>query len=143
MKTIFEKIKKKSNNKQKSFKKNMFFLSLILKAFIFEISLEKLKKNFLKMQVESSSNRSGKIFCFINGGINYQIEHHLFPTMGHEHLPKVAPVVQSLCKKHNVPYVSHSSVASAMRDFHRTLVHFKPTEEENVVKRSTVPAVSG
>ncbi|XP_028916596.1 fatty acid desaturase 3-like [Ornithorhynchus anatinus] len=45
--------------------------------------------------------------CFINwlsGHLNFQIEHHLFPTMPRHNYPKVAPLVKSLCAKHGLSY---------------------------------------
>ncbi|KAF2594236.1 hypothetical protein F2Q70_00044226 [Brassica cretica] len=42
------------------------------------------------------------------GGLQFQLEHHLFPRLPRCHLRKVAPVVQELCKKHNLPYRSLS-----------------------------------
>jgi fatty acid desaturase len=86
----------------------------------------------------------GRIWAMAFGSMNFQIEHHLFPTMGHEHLPRIAPVVETLCKKHNVPYVAHTSIVSAMQDFHRTLVHYKPSAtEKQGAKRSGAAALSG
>ena len=46
-------------------------------------------------QVVSSSNVGGSVLCFLNGGLNYQIEHHLFPRVSHTHYPKIAPIVRS------------------------------------------------
>jgi len=39
-----------------------------------------------------------------SGGLNYQIEHHIFPGVNHEHLPGIKPIVVRLCKKHGIPY---------------------------------------
>ena len=49
---------------------------------------------FLYRQAASSSNVGGSLLCFINGGLNYQIEHHLFPRMSHCHYPLIAPMVR-------------------------------------------------
>jgi fatty acid desaturase len=38
------------------------------------------------------------------GGLNYQIEHHLFPSMPRHNLKRVAPLIKTLCKKHSIPY---------------------------------------
>lgn len=38
------------------------------------------------------------------GGINYQIEHHLFPSMCNHYLSEIAPIVQQTCKEFNIPY---------------------------------------
>lgn len=42
------------------------------------------------------------------GGLQFQLEHHLFPRLPRCNLRKVAPVVKDLCKKHNLPYRSLS-----------------------------------
>ncbi|KAJ3278752.1 hypothetical protein HK104_002059 [Borealophlyctis nickersoniae] len=41
---------------------------------------------------------------WFTGGLNYQIEHHMFPTIPRHNLPKIAPMVQELCRKHGIPY---------------------------------------
>jgi acyl-lipid Delta6-acetylenase / acyl-lipid (9-3)-desaturase len=38
------------------------------------------------------------------GGLQCQIEHHLFPSMPRHSLPKAQPFVEALCRKHNLPY---------------------------------------
>lgn len=42
---------------------------------------------------------------WFSGHLNFQIEHHLFPTMPRHNLPKVAPLVRSLCAKHGTEYL--------------------------------------
>ncbi|XP_051129576.1 delta(8)-fatty-acid desaturase-like [Andrographis paniculata] len=44
------------------------------------------------------------------GGLQFQLEHHLFPRLPRCHLRRVSPVVQQLCKKHNLPYRSLSFI---------------------------------
>lgn len=43
----------------------------------------------------------GRLYC---AGVEYQIEHHLFPGMSHTHYPKIAPLVQAFCRRHGYPY---------------------------------------
>ena len=38
------------------------------------------------------------------GGLNYQIEHHLFPSMPRPHLRRAAPTIRAYCEDHGVPY---------------------------------------
>jgi fatty acid desaturase len=57
------------------------------------------------------------------GGINYQIEHHLFPSMCHMHYWHVAPVVQATCAEFGVPYNAHPTLASAYWSYLKTLYH--------------------
>jgi fatty acid desaturase (delta-4 desaturase) len=60
-------------------------------------------------QVESSCTYGGRISGWLTGGLNYQIEHHLFPKMNPIHYPTIQPVVQRLCAKHDVQYTAFAS----------------------------------
>jgi len=73
------------------------------------------RKGFLYRQVTSSSNVGGEWLCFLNGGLNYQIEHHLFPRMNHTHYPKVAPIVKEFCKEKNIPYLHFDSITENLQ----------------------------
>jgi delta11-fatty-acid desaturase len=72
-------------------------------------------RNFYKHQVVTAQNfGNDSWFCyFFSGGLNYQIEHHLFPTINHCHLPALAPGVKRICQKHGVPYNEVSSYKEA------------------------------
>jgi fatty acid desaturase (delta-4 desaturase) len=65
---------------------------------------------FLRRQVATASNVGGAWLCFLNGGLNYQIEHHLFPRIQHSHYPKIAPVVRAFCESRGVPYIHFKTV---------------------------------
>ena len=58
-------------------------------------------------QVRHSGNflNNNVIFSKLMGGINYQIEHHLFPTLCNHKLMEIAPIVKQCCKEFNIPYV--------------------------------------
>ncbi|TVU34111.1 hypothetical protein EJB05_15939, partial [Eragrostis curvula] len=43
---------------------------------------------------------------WFHGGLQFQVEHHLFPRLPRCHLRRVAPVVRELCRKHGLPYQS-------------------------------------
>merc|ERR1712038_1775065 len=62
--------------------------------------------NFLKHQIITAQNfGTDSQFCYVlSGGLNYQVEHHLYPFVNHCHLPKLAPHVKKLCKKYSLPY---------------------------------------
>eukprot|EP00746_Dinoflagellata_sp_MGD_P007083 gnl/MRDRNA2_/MRDRNA2_113990_c0_seq1.p1 gnl/MRDRNA2_/MRDRNA2_113990_c0~~gnl/MRDRNA2_/MRDRNA2_113990_c0_seq1.p1 ORF type:complete len:497 (-),score=82.93 gnl/MRDRNA2_/MRDRNA2_113990_c0_seq1:153-1643(-) len=72
-------------------------------------------------QATSSANWGGPIFCSLFGGINYQIEHHLFPSVHHGYLPEIAPIVRKTCKEFDVPYVHHSSILTALGSFYQKM----------------------
>ena len=48
------------------------------------------------------------------GGLNYQIEHHLFPNICHIHYPQLAPIVKQTCNEFGVPYNVYPGVVDAV-----------------------------
>jgi fatty acid desaturase len=63
------------------------------------------KLDFFRRQVVTSRNvTSGRFTTTLLGGLNYQIEHHLFPSMASRNLRHCQPIVRSFCREHNVPY---------------------------------------
>mmetsp|Transcript_160 Transcript_160/g.319 ORF Transcript_160/g.319 Transcript_160/m.319 type:complete len:476 (-) Transcript_160:542-1969(-) len=59
---------------------------------------------WFKSQVETSSTYGGFISGCLTGGLNFQVEHHLFPRMSSAYYPYIAPKVREICKKHGVQY---------------------------------------
>jgi fatty acid desaturase len=69
--------------------------------------------DWLHRQVLTSRNiRSGRVIDFLFGGLNYQIEHHLFPGMPRVNLRRARPIVRDYCAAHAIPYCEVSLVAS-------------------------------
>ncbi|WDH78074.1 acyl-CoA desaturase [Microbacterium esteraromaticum] len=64
-----------------------------------------MKLDFLRRQVMMSrSIRGTRVLDFLMGGLNYQIEHHLFPSMPRPQLRRAAPVIAEYCRRVGVPY---------------------------------------
>jgi len=64
-----------------------------------------MKVDFLRRQVLMSRNvKGGVLKDFAMGGLNYQIEHHLFPSMPRPNLRKAQPIVREYCREHGVTY---------------------------------------
>ena len=64
-----------------------------------------MKIDFLRRQVLMSRNITGGRFVnFMLGGLNYQIEHHLFPSMPRPNLRRLQPLVRRLCEEHGIKY---------------------------------------
>jgi len=80
-------------------------------------------KSFLYKQAASSSNVGGAFLAFINGGLNYQIEHHLFPRISHCHYAKIAPFVREFCLKKGIPYVHFPTIGDNMASTVKHLHH--------------------
>lgn len=68
--------------------------------------IEKEKKiSFLEQQIITSRNISGNTFNdFVFLGLNYQIEHHLFPNCPRNKLHLITPYVLKICKKYKLSY---------------------------------------
>jgi len=60
----------------------------------------------------SRNVHSGRLTDAALGGLNYQIEHHLFPGMPTPNLRKAQPIVQAYCAELGVPYEQTSLTAS-------------------------------
>jgi linoleoyl-CoA desaturase len=55
-----------------------------------------------------------KLLNWYVGGLNYQVEHHLFPNICHIHYSKIAPIVEQTAKEFNVPYHSYDTFIGAL-----------------------------
>ncbi|MEV6368328.1 fatty acid desaturase family protein [Micromonospora musae] len=61
--------------------------------------------DFLRKQVLTSRNvRGGRFVDTALGGLNYQIEHHLFPNMPRANLRRAQPLVRAYCAEQGIPY---------------------------------------
>jgi len=69
----------------------------------------KLKLDFLRRQVLMSRNiAGGPLMSIFMGGLNYQIEHHLFPSIARPRLRRIQPLVAAHCAAEGVPYTQTS-----------------------------------
>jgi fatty acid desaturase len=78
--------------------------------------------DFLRRQVLTSRNIRGNWLTDLAlGGLNYQIEHHLFPSMPRPSLRRSQPLIREFCRQHRLPYCQASlvgSYAQALRHLH-------------------------
>jgi fatty acid desaturase len=78
--------------------------------------------DYLRRQVLTSRNiRGGRLVDFVFGGLNYQIEHHLFPSMPRPSLRRAQAVVRGFCRERRISYCETSMVesyAQALRYLH-------------------------
>eukprot|EP00658_Telonema_sp_P-2_P009044 TRINITY_DN13419_c0_g2_i2.p1 TRINITY_DN13419_c0_g2~~TRINITY_DN13419_c0_g2_i2.p1 ORF type:complete len:472 (-),score=56.48 TRINITY_DN13419_c0_g2_i2:73-1488(-) len=66
-------------------------------------------QDWAELQIRHSANFCGSWTCFFFGGINFQIEHHLFPNVCHVHYPRLSHIVRQACKDHCIPYTHFPS----------------------------------
>ncbi|HLS73144.1 MAG TPA: acyl-CoA desaturase [Actinomycetaceae bacterium] len=77
------------------------------------------KIDFLRRQVLMSRNISGgRAMDTFMGGLNFQVEHHLFPSMARPNLRKVAPIVRQYCQDLGVRYTETTLAQSYRSVFH-------------------------
>lgn len=56
-----------------------------------------------------------KLLSWYVGGLNFQIEHHLFPNICHVHYPQLSKIVEQVAKEHNVPYNVQPKFRTALK----------------------------
>lgn len=56
-----------------------------------------------------------KLISWFAGGLNFQVEHHLFPRISHIHYPEINKVVKEVCSEFNIRYMEHKCIFSALR----------------------------
>jgi len=82
-----------------------------------------LPEDFAIHQLNTTSNFSpnNRFITWYLGGLNYQIEHHLFPKVCHVHYPAISVIVEDICKKHGIIYKNSSSLPKAISNHFRFL----------------------
>ena len=79
---------------------------------------EQTRMDFLREQVLTSRNVRGHwLTDFWYGGLNYQIEHHLFPTMPRNRLAQAQPIVRAFCEERGISYSETGLLASYREGF--------------------------
>lgn len=74
------------------------------------------RPDFLRRQVLTSRNiAGGRVLTAAYGGLNYQIEHHLFPSMPSRNLRRCRPLVQSFCARNGITYAETTPFDSYRR----------------------------
>jgi linoleoyl-CoA desaturase len=60
-------------------------------------------------------SRRSPVVTWLLGGLNYQIEHHLFPHISHVHYPQLSPIVEAVCREHGLPFREHPSFFAGLQ----------------------------
>jgi fatty acid desaturase len=88
--------------------------------------------DFVRCQVLTSRNvPSSRLVDFVLGGLNYQIEHHLFPTMPRPNLRHAQPLIRAFCQQRGIGYREASllgSYAEAVRHLHTIGAPLRPAQ---------------
>ena len=76
-----------------------------------------------EFQVKTTANfaMNNKIISWFVGGLNYQIEHHLFPKVSHVHYPAISKIVIQKCAEYNLPYNQYRTMFGALSSHFRVM----------------------
>ena len=88
--------------------------------------------SWIAHQIKTTANFSRKsaLLNWYLGGLNFQIEHHLFPQISHIHYKDISEIVKQTVQEYGLSYYEHSSMRQAVSSHYRTLRKFSlPTEK--------------
>lgn len=74
-----------------------------------------------QMETTVNFSRENKFLSWYVGGLNYQVEHHLFPHVCHIHYPELSKIVEQTAREFNVPYRCSPTIKDAVRSHMATL----------------------
>ncbi|HEX4876849.1 MAG TPA: acyl-CoA desaturase [Chitinophagaceae bacterium] len=67
-------------------------------------------------QLKTTANfaTGNKLISWLVGGLNFQIEHHLFPRISHVHYPAISQIIKKACQDFNIPYIEYPKMRLAV-----------------------------
>ncbi len=68
--------------------------------------------------------RNNKLLSWYVGGLNFQVEHHLFPNICHVHYPQISKIVEETANEFNIPYLCAPTIKDAISSHIRMLKRF-------------------
>jgi linoleoyl-CoA desaturase len=76
----------------------------------------KLEDEWAVHQLKTTANfaTTSKIISWFTGGLNFQIEHHLFPKISHVHYPALRKIVKQACAEYGIPYIEYPKMRYAI-----------------------------
>lgn len=88
------------------------------------IDQSKVEEEWMVHQIQSTANFAtrSKILTWLLGGLNFQVEHHLFPKICHVHYPALNRIVQQTCLEYNIKYNEFGTFWKAFRS-HVQVIH--------------------
>jgi linoleoyl-CoA desaturase len=67
-------------------------------------------------QLKTTANfaTNNRVISWLVGGLNFQVEHHLFPRISHIHYPAISKIVKQACEEYGVAYNEYSKMRTAV-----------------------------
>ncbi len=78
--------------------------------------INKIEDEWAIHQLKTTANFAtrNKFICWWVGGLNFQIEHHLFPKISHIHYPQISKIIKKACSEFGVPYIEFPKMSLAV-----------------------------
>lgn len=84
-----------------------------------------------QMQTTANFANGNRLLTWYVGGLNHQVEHHLFPKVCSVHYPALSRIVREVARDTGIPYLSHGTLRQAMRSHWRTLKRLGGEERQS------------
>ncbi|MCS6824281.1 MAG: acyl-CoA desaturase [Cytophagaceae bacterium] len=85
-----------------------------------------------QMRTTANFGTKDRLTGFICGGLNNQIEHHLFPKVCHVHYPAISDIVKQTAKEYGLPYIENKSFFTALASHYKMLKLFGPEAQKKI-----------
>jgi linoleoyl-CoA desaturase len=77
-----------------------------------------------QMNTTVNFSRHNKLLSWYIGGLNFQVEHHLFPAICHVHYPQISPIVKATAEEFGIPYLENETFLQALQSHFAALKSF-------------------
>lgn len=81
-----------------------------------DIASHQMPDEFAAHQIKTTANFAtrNKLVSWLVGGLNFQIEHHLFPKISHVHYPAISNIVKAVCAEYQLQYIEYPTMRRAV-----------------------------
>ena len=80
------------------------------------VNTGKMEDEWAIHQIKTTANFAtrNKLVSWLVGGLNFQIEHHLFPKISHVHYPAISKIIKKTCEDYGIHYIEFRKVSNAV-----------------------------
>lgn len=88
-----------------------------------DTATNRMEDNWMIHQIRTTVDfaRHSRLLCWLLGGLNFQVEHHLFPKVCHIHYPEISRIVEETCRDFGIRYNEHKTLWAGLVSHYRWL----------------------
>ena len=81
-----------------------------------DVMTNKIENEWAIHQINTTANfaTNSKVISWLVGGLNFQIEHHLFPRISHVHYPAISKIIKGTCEEYGITYIEYPKMTQAI-----------------------------